>query len=135
MGDAAGIAIARIHDDPTATPGARLLVDRLWPRGVSKATARLDDWVRDVAPSDDLRKWFAHDRAKWQAFGSRYRAELDANRDPVAHLLEWCRKGPVTLVYAAKDREHNQAVVLRDYLQNKLAHDAEQDTEQDAVLR
>lgn len=124
MNDAAGIAIARIHDDPTVTRGARLLVDRLWPRGVSKAAARLDDWVRDAAPSDELRKWFAHDPAKWQAFGTRYRAELDANHDPVARLLAWCRKGRVTLLYAAKDREHNQAIVLRDYLYAKLAQDA-----------
>lgn len=129
MSKAAGIAIARIHDDPTGTRGARLLVDRLWPRGVSKTAAHLDDWVRDVAPSNDLRKWFSHDPAKWQAFGTRYRAELDANRNPVAHLLEWCQKGPVTLLYAARDREHNQAVVLRDYLQKKLAQDAEQDVE------
>lgn len=119
MSQTAKIRIARIHDDPATIKGARILVDRLWPRGVSKADARLDEWIREIAPSDDLRRWFGHDPAKWDEFRDRYRKELNANPDAVARLLDWCGKGAVTLLFAARDREHNQAVVLREYLQEQ----------------
>ena len=112
------IEIARADDDPGK--GARLLVDRVWPRGISKQDLGHDDWIRDVAPSSELRKWFGHDTKKWEEFGKRYRKELDGNDDAVERCLDWCRKGPVTLLFAAKDREHNQAVVLRDYLAKRL---------------
>ena len=115
------IEIARACDGLTGTPGTRLLVDRVWPRGLRKAELRLDDWIREVAPSNDLRKWFGHDPDKWDAFRERYHAELDDNPDPVGRCLAWCRKGPVVLLYGAKDHEHNQAVVLRDYLCKRLA--------------
>lgn len=113
------IDIARIYDDPDQTIGARLLVDREWPRGVKKARLDHDEWIRDVAPSTRLRKWFDHDPKKWNEFRRRYLAELADNRDGVSRCLEWCRKGPVTLLFAARDREHNQAVVLRDYLSDR----------------
>jgi uncharacterized protein YeaO (DUF488 family) len=117
---APNIRIARVYDAPDAVAGARLLVDRVWPRGIAKAALRLDEWVRDVAPSSELRKWFGHDPKRWEAFRIRYRAELEDNVDAVDRCLKWCRKGPVTLLFAAKDREHNQAVVLRDYLAESL---------------
>ena len=110
------IGIARAYDDPGETQGARLLVDRVWPRGVSKDELHLDEWIRDVAPSTELRKWFGHDAERWDGFRTRYRAELDANADAVARCLEWMRRGRVVLVYGARDRDRNQAVVLRDYL-------------------
>ncbi len=114
------IGIARVQDAPDSTAGARLLVDRVWPRGIARADLRLDAWVRDVAPSTELRKWFGHDPERWEAFRDRYRAELDDNPEAVDRCLGWCRKGTVTLLFAAKDREHNQAVVLRDYLAERL---------------
>ncbi len=114
------IHLARVWDEAGAMVGARLLVDRLWPRGVSRDELRLDGWLRDIAPSSALRKWFGHDPARWDEFRRRYFAELDANPETVAQLLEWCRKGPVTLLFGAKDRDHNQAVALRDYLSGRL---------------
>lgn len=116
MSGARDIRIARVYDAPDAMAGARLLVDRVWPRGIAKADLRLDEWVRDIAPSTKLRKWFGHDPERWEAFRTRYRSELEDNVAAVDRCLKWCRKGPVTLLFAAKDREHNQAVVLRDYL-------------------
>ncbi|MCB1504984.1 MAG: DUF488 family protein [Hyphomicrobiaceae bacterium] len=101
--------------------GARLLVDRIWPRGVSRADLKIDDWIKEAAPSTSLRKWFGHDPRRWTGFQIRYRAELDANPDAVAHCLRWCGKGPVVLLYSAKDCNHNQAVVLRDCLADALA--------------
>ena len=117
------IGIARAYDDLTGFSGARLLVDRIWPRGLRKADLRLDDWIREVAPSSNLRKWFGHDPDKWDGFGDRYRAELDGNTQAVARCLAWCQKGPVVLLYGAKDRDRNQAVILRDYLGERLARE------------
>ena len=114
------IHLARVYDHAAAPAGARILVDRLWPRGLSKAALHLDLWLRDIAPSDDLRHWFGHEVPKWPEFRARYRAELDANPDAVAQALDWCRKGPVVLLFAAHDADHNNAVVLRDYLLERL---------------
>ena len=114
----ADIAIARVYDDPDKGR-TRLLIDRVWPRGIPKQSLGHDDWIRDVAPSSELRKWFGHEAGRWTEFRTRYSKELDKN-DAVERCLDWCRKGPVTLLFAAKDREHNQAVVLRDYLAAKL---------------
>jgi uncharacterized protein YeaO (DUF488 family) len=86
-----------------------------------KEDLHLDDWIREVAPSDALRKWFGHEPEKWKAFRERYRAELDGEPEAVEKCLDWCRKGPVVLLYGARDQEHNQAVVLREYLQEALA--------------
>lgn len=121
MTSGADIRLARDYDDPQPDEGARILVDRLWPRGLSKDQLHHDDWIREIAPSTDLRKWFDHDPAKWGEFQKRYRAELDDNPDAVERLLDWCRKGRVTLLFGAKDRAHNQAVVLRDYLNRRLS--------------
>jgi uncharacterized protein YeaO (DUF488 family) len=118
--DRARIHIARVYDDLSAIKGARLLVDRLWPRGIRKEALGHDDWLKDIAPSTELRKWFGHDPDRWQDFRARYRAELDDNPDAVERCLKWCRKGSVTLLYGAKDEAHNQAVVLRAYLREQL---------------
>jgi uncharacterized protein YeaO (DUF488 family) len=109
----------RIHEAPAKGDGTRVLVDRLWPRGVSKEKARLDAWVRGVAPSNELRKWFAHDPAKWQEFRKRYFKELDANAEAVEEVRALVAKGTATLLFAAKDEEHNNAVALREYLETR----------------
>ncbi|WP_299365541.1 DUF488 domain-containing protein [uncultured Paracoccus sp.] len=116
MTNAPDINLSRVHDDHVGTQGARLLVDRVWPRGISKGDLELDAWIKEVAPSNELRKWFGHDPDRWDEFRRRYRAELDDNEEAVVRCLDWCRQGPVVLLYGAKDRNHNQAVVLRDYL-------------------
>lgn len=118
------IHIARVYDPPQDQTGARLLVDRLWPRGVAKADLPLDAWLKEVAPSTELRKWFHHDPALWSEFQQRYHAELSANTAAVEACLVWCRKGPVTLLTATHDRDHNQAVVLRDALHRLLEQEA-----------
>jgi len=123
MTSAPDIDLARVHDDVGKTQGARLLVDRVWPRGVSKGDLDLDDWIKEVAPSSDLRKWFGHDADKWEEFRRRYRAELDENEEAVERCLAWCRRGPIILLYGAKDRDHNQAVVLREHLRERLAQE------------
>jgi uncharacterized protein YeaO (DUF488 family) len=114
------VRLQRVYDPPSGAAGKRVLVDRVWPRGVKKEDLHLDLWLKDVAPSTSLRKWFGHDPKRWQEFGKRYRAEL---RDPALkpqldELRALARKGPVTLLYGARDREHNQAVVLRDLLES-----------------
>lgn len=116
------IAIKRIYEDPAASDGKRVLVDRLWPRGVSKDKAALDEWCKDVAPSDDLRKWFGHDPDKWSEFRKRFRAELDANEDGWKPLLDMARKNKkLTLLFGARDEAHNNAVVLKAYLEKQLS--------------
>lgn len=110
------IKIKRIYDAPAAADGFRVLVDRLWPRGVSKAAARLDLWLKELAPSDGLRKWFGHDEARWEGFRERYLAELRANPEAAGRLGELPAKKTVTLLYAAKDPLRNNAAVLRDFL-------------------
>ncbi len=114
------IDLARVYDDPDATQGARLLVDRVWPRGISKDDLELEDWIREVAPSGHLRRWFGPDPDRWLEFQNRYRGELDTNDEAVERCLAWCRKGPIVLLYGTRDREHNQAVVLGDYLREDL---------------
>lgn len=119
MNDPHRISLARVYDDDIPD-GARLLIDRVWPRGIAKSDLGHDDWIKDVAPSTQLRKWFGHDSDRWSAFRNQYMAELSDAKDAVDRCLHWCRKGPVVLLFAAKDRDHNQAVVLRDYLRLKL---------------
>lgn len=111
------LSLKRVYDTPNPDDGFRILTDRLWPRGLSKERAKVDLWAKDIAPSGDLRKWFGHEPEKWTEFKKRYRAELDANKDAVdAVRQDISRHRKVTLVYGAKDTEHNEAVVLIDVL-------------------
>lgn len=110
------IRIKRIYDEGFPQDGFRVLVDRIWPRGVCKDDADLDEWDKDLAPSTDLRTWFGHDPQKFAEFTDRYRAELDASDAPSAFLAAHRDRKRITLVYAAKDAEHNHALVLRDVL-------------------
>jgi uncharacterized protein YeaO (DUF488 family) len=110
------VHIKRAYTQPDKKDGARILVDRLWPRGLAKEKAKIDLWLKEIAPSAALRTWFGHDPDKWTEFKKRYRAELKKNDEQVAILKAAMKKGPVTLIYAAKDEEHNNAVVLRDVL-------------------
>ena len=110
------IAIKRVYEAPEPTDGTRVLIDRIWPRGLTKEKAALDLWLKDVAPSTDLRKWFGHDPARWDAFRRRYRDELDAMPDAVARLRDLAKQGKLTLLYGAHDEAHNNAVVLAAYL-------------------
>ena len=110
------IRIKRAYDPAAPSDGTRILVDRLWPRGVKKADADIAQWMKEIAPSNELRKWFAHDPERWEEFRRRYRAELAGKRELVSALRELARKGTLTLIYSAHDQEHNQAVVLRELL-------------------
>ncbi|KAK4536260.1 hypothetical protein CDCA_CDCA08G2285 [Cyanidium caldarium] len=114
------IHVKRAYDPPEASDGTRVLVDRLWPRGLSKAHAHIDFWLKDVAPSDALRKRFHHEPAKWPAFVNDYRHELEHNRANLEQLLQLCRDSPVTLLYSAHDTEHNNAVLLATVLAEHL---------------
>ncbi len=114
------IQTKRAYDAPSSSDGARYLVDRIWPRGVKREALDLKDWDKDVAPSNDLRKWFGHDPELWDEFRKRYQKELDAKPESWQPLAEAARKGPLTLVYGARDSEHNNAVALKEYLENKL---------------
>lgn len=108
------IRIKRVYEQPDKHDGRRILVDRLWPRGLTKEKASVDLWLKDIAPSTALRKWFGHDPDKWEAFKERYLAELKNNREPIRLLKQELDKGDVTLVYGAKDKEHNEAVVIQE---------------------
>ena len=110
------IKLKRVYEEPDPGDGIRILVDRLWPRGMTREKAALDLWLKDIAPSNELRKWFAHDPARWDGFQERYGAELAANGGPVATLEEELKKGTVTLLYGARDQQHNEAAVLRDWI-------------------
>src|SRR5580693_9283234 len=110
------IPLKRVYEEPADEDGTRILVDRLWPRGLTKEKANVDLWLKEVAPSDELRKWFAHDPAKWPEFKARYKAELKRNSAQLALLKRAVSRGPSTLLYGAKDTEHNEAVVLQQLL-------------------
>jgi uncharacterized protein YeaO (DUF488 family) len=114
------ITIKRVYESFDARDGTRLLVERLWPRGMRKESLRLDGWLKDVAPSDDLRRWFGHDPAKWDEFRRRYAAELDHQPAAWQPILEAVQRGDVTLLYSAHDTEHNNAVALKAYLEQQL---------------
>lgn len=119
----ADIVIKRIYDPADPADGTRVLVDRLWPRGLSKAAAHLDRWAKDVAPSPGLRRWFNHETEKFDSFARRYTAELRARPETLEPLLESARKGRLTLLYAARDPDCNHARVLRDLLQTMSGND------------
>ncbi len=111
------IFLKRAYEPSDSSDGFRILVDRLWPRGISKDAAHIDLWLKEVAPSTNLRTWFGHDPSKWKEFRDRYFVELGDNPEAIVALTEHVRHGDVTLVYGAKDEEHNQAVVLKEYLE------------------
>lgn len=113
------IAVKRAYDPPDPADGCRVLVDGLWPRGVAKDALRLDDWIREIAPSAALRRWFGHEPARWNGFRERYFAELDDRPDAVARLRATARGGRLTLVFAARDEAHNNAVALKAYLERR----------------
>lgn len=112
----ATVRLKRAYDDPSPEDGTRVLVDRLWPRGVSKANAAIDYWAKEIAPSPELRQWFGHDPDRWQEFRRRYRREIGMHADELDRLRNLVRTGTVTLVFGARDEEHNDAVVLREVL-------------------
>ena len=113
---ASHVKLKRAYERPEAEDGFRVLVDRLWPRGGSKEDAALDQWMKEIAPSTDLRKWFDHDPGRWEEFCRRYADELHENAELVAQLRKLAHHGPITLVYSAHDEAHNDAIVLRDVL-------------------
>jgi len=116
------VCIKRAYVPPSEEDGCRVLVDRLWPRGVARKSLALDEWQKDVAPSTDLRRWFNHDPARWDEFKARYRAELAKSpaREALSALVQLARRGKLTLIYAARDENHNEATVLRDVILRRL---------------
>lgn len=113
------IRLKRAYEKPSPDDGFRILVERLWPRGVSKASAGIDLWLKDLAPSAELRKWYSHDPDKWTEFRARYRQELKTKREATHELKTRLKAGQVTFVFAAKDEEHNSAVVLKEFLEKR----------------
>lgn len=113
------IILKRIYEQPSQSDDTRILVDRLWPRGISKTKAKLDLWFKDIAPSTDLRKWFSHDPKKWAGFKRKYIAELKANKAVVEELRQIVKNKNVTLLYGAKDEEHNEAIVIKEFIKKK----------------
>lgn len=114
------IDIKRVYEPPSPEDGRRILVDRLWPRGLSKAHARIDYWAKETSPSNELRKWYEHDPAKWGEFKRRYFAELNSVPDAVQSLMDSVLSGKVTFLYSSKERELNNAVALREYLESSV---------------
>lgn len=111
------LLLKRVYEAADEEDGVRILVDRLWPRGVSKERAKLDLWLKEIAPSDELRRWFDHELEKWSEFRRRYRRELREREEELEQIRVALKRGRVTLLYGAKDAEHNQAVVLKEYLE------------------
>lgn len=120
VGSSVTIRIKRAYVPPAESDGARILVDRLWPRGMKKERLALTAWLKEIAPSTALRKWFDHDPEKWEAFRRRYRAELDTRPELVSAALDFVRAGTTTLVFGSVDEQHNGAIVLRDYLLERV---------------
>jgi uncharacterized protein YeaO (DUF488 family) len=110
------IRLKRAYERPTPDDGVRVLVDRLWPRGLKKVNASIDYWMKEIAPSQELRRWFGHDPVRWDEFQRRYRKELKSRRKEIHELRSLAQQAPVTLIFAARDEGHNEAVVLRDVL-------------------
>lgn len=114
------IQVRRVYDPPARSDGCRILVDRIWPRGLSKDDVKLDAWIKDVAPSAELRTWFGHEPSKWAAFKRKYFKELDGREEALDQLLQACSGRTLTLLFGAKDVEHNNAVALKEYLETHL---------------
>lgn len=113
------IKIKRVYDEPEKSDGTRILVDRIWPRGVSKEDAKLKDWIKEIAPSTELRKWFDHKEERFEEFSKRYKKELESQTDLVNSLLQHAKENQLTLLYGARDEKHNQAIVLKEFLENQ----------------
>jgi len=107
------VKIKRVYDPVSPDDGRRILVDRLWPRGLTKEGADIDEWLKDIAPSSELRKWFAHDPSKWEEFVRKYEGELRQKPEPMEYLTEIATKEKITLLFSARDREHNNALVIK----------------------
>ena len=114
------LQVKRIYDVVSSSDGCRILIDRLWPRGVSKEVARIDYWAKDIAPSNELRQWYKHDPAKWEMFRAKYFTELDSNVDGMSNLRSHLGSGIVTLLFASKELKLNNAAALREYLESHL---------------
>jgi uncharacterized protein YeaO (DUF488 family) len=114
------LKLKRVYESPKRDDGVRFLVERLWPRGVKKDDLKMKAWLKDVSPSPDLRKWYSHDVEKWEEFQKRYRKELKTDSDAWQPILDAAKNGNVTLLYSAKDVEHNSALVLKEFLEEKL---------------
>ncbi len=114
------IRLKRAYDAPEPDDGCRVLVDRLWPRGITKEDAHLDLWLKDIAPSNELRKWFNHDPARWGEFQRRYLAEIEQQPEAMEQLMAKIRHGRVTLVYGAKDEQHNNAAALKEFVESRF---------------
>jgi uncharacterized protein YeaO (DUF488 family) len=113
------IKIKRVYEQPDRKDGERILVDRLWPRGLTKEKAGVDLWLKEIAPSTELRKWFAHDPEKWKSFRGRYETEIRHKEDLIKVLKQKAREGMITLIYAARDEKHNEALVLKQFLEKE----------------
>lgn len=114
------LSLKRAYETPAASDGRRILIDRLWPRGLSKKKAAVDEWMKELAPSSELRRWFSHDPAKWQEFRRRYKHELTGHRELVDKLARLASRRRITLVYSARDEKHNDAVVLASVLKARM---------------
>jgi uncharacterized protein YeaO (DUF488 family) len=114
------IKVERIYNNPRGNKTFRVLVDRLWPRGLSKANVKVDLWQKDIAPSNSLRKWFSHDENKWNDFKARYFKELEKNSESVNTILNKIKEGPITLLYGSKEEKYNNAIALKEYLEEKI---------------
>lgn len=110
------ISLKRVYKQPVAEDGFRILVDRLWPRGLSREKAAVDLWLKEIAPSAGLRKWFNHEQNKWEEFRQKYRGELEESQEAIGQLMKIAKERQITLVYGARDEEHNDAVVLLEFL-------------------
>ncbi|PZR72888.1 MAG: hypothetical protein DLM52_12055 [Chthoniobacterales bacterium] len=113
------IKLKRAYEKPDKADGTRILVDRLWPRGLTKRKASIDLWLKEIAPSTELRKWFGHDPKKWRSFRGRYQRELKRRPEQIATIRSKAKEGTVTLIYGARDQEHNEAVVLKGFLEKR----------------
>ncbi len=114
------IFVKRVYEKPAKSDGLRVLVDRLWPRGLTKKAAKIDVWLKGIAPSDELRQWFGHDPAKWAQFKRRYFDELSAHPEEVDKLAEMAKAGSLTLLYSTKETEHNNAIALKEFLEKSF---------------
>ncbi len=114
------VKIKRVYDPPSRDDGKRILIDRLWPRGLKKERAHIDEWIKELAPSTELRKWFHHDPEKWGEFRKRFFSELQAQQDAVDAIVNAARKGPVTLLFQSREVRYNNAVALKEYLETNM---------------